>query len=120
MVKKNKLQELIDRGDILANMTKEDAIVYATKMGASDSLRGIAQMGSNLFGFESATQKLKEQDKLFQRILDHEEWGGAAMGAFLTSAVVADTYLLLDGVKKQNQLKTSPSMELWLEECILV
>ena len=90
MVKKNKLQELIDRGDILANMTKEDAIVYATKMGASDSLRGIAQMGSNLFGFESATQKLKEQDKLLQRILDHEEWGGAAMGAFLTSAVVAD------------------------------
>ena len=49
MVKKNKLQELIDRGDILANMTKEDAIVYATNMGASDSLRGIAQMWSNLF-----------------------------------------------------------------------
>ena len=84
------LQELIDQEDPLAGMTKGDAIKYATKMGASDSLRGLSQMGSSLFGFDGATEELKRSDQKLQRILDHEEWGGAAMGAFLTSAIIAD------------------------------
>ena len=102
------LKELIEQEDPLANITKGDALKYATKMGASDSLRGLAQIGSGLFGFEEATEKLKKQDQKLQRILDHEEWGGAAIGVFLTSAIAADPigYLPIIGwAKKAKTIK---------------
>ena len=102
------LKELIEQEDPLSKMTKGDALKYATKMGASDSLRGIAQIGSGLFGFEDATEELKKQDQKLQRILDHEEWGGAAMGVFLTSALAADPigYLPIIGwAKKAKTIK---------------
>jgi len=84
-------------------LSKSDAIKYAAKMGASDSLRGIAQFGAGLFGMEDATEELKRKDRTLQSILDNPEYGTEAMTAFLGSAVVADPvgYLPIVGAYKK-------------------
>lgn len=84
-------------------LSKADAIKYAAKMGASDSLRGIAQFGAGLFGMEEATEELKRKDRTLQSILDNPEYGTEAMTAFLGSAVVADPvgYLPIIGAYKK-------------------
>ena len=56
-------------------------------MGASDSLRGIAQMAGKTFGWDDFTDDL-EKDKVLNAILSNPEYGGKAMGAFLTSAML--------------------------------
>ena len=71
-------------------LTKGEALSYAAEMGASDSLRGIQQMGAKFFGADEAVEKLKERDRKLQAILDNKEYGNAAMGVFLSSAVIAD------------------------------
>ena len=71
-------------------LTKSEALTYAAKMGASDSIRGLQQMGSELFGFDETVEELKKADKKLQAILENPEYGNAAMGTFLSSAIIAD------------------------------
>lgn len=71
-------------------LSKSDALSYVAKMGASDSIRGLQQIGAKVFGADETIEKLKKQDKKLQAILENPEYGNAAMGTFLTSAIVAD------------------------------
>lgn len=71
-------------------LSKSEALKYAASMGASDSLRGLQQIGAKFFGADEAVEKLKERDRKLQSILDNKEYGNAAMGTFLASAVIAD------------------------------
>ena len=71
-------------------LSKSEALSYAAEMGASDSLRGIQQMGAELFGFDDTVKRLKEKDRKLRSILDNQKYGNAAMGTFLSSAVIAD------------------------------
>ena len=71
-------------------LSKKEALTYAAKMGATDSLRGLKQIGAKFFGAEDTLEKLKKQDKKLQAILENEEYGTAAIGTFLSSAVIAD------------------------------
>tara|TARA_R100000995_G_scaffold24951_3_gene10757 strand:+ start:3421 stop:8517 length:5097 start_codon:yes stop_codon:yes gene_type:complete len=81
-----KYQELVPT----FGLSKSDALSYVAKMGASDSIRGIQQMGAKLFGADETIEELKKQDKKLQAILENPEYGNAALGTFLTSAIVAD------------------------------
>tara|TARA_R110002167_G_scaffold366372_1_gene595521 strand:+ start:458 stop:4783 length:4326 start_codon:yes stop_codon:yes gene_type:complete len=71
-------------------LSKSEALKYAAKMGASDSLRGLQQIGAKFFGADEAVERLKEQDKKLQAILNNKTYGTAATGTFLSSAVIAD------------------------------
>ena len=71
-------------------LSKKEALTYAAKMGATDSLRGLKQMGAKVFGLDDTLEELKSRDKKLQAILNSEEYGNAAMGTFLSSAVIAD------------------------------
>ena len=71
-------------------LTKSEALSYAAKMGASDSIRGLQQMGSELFGFDETVEELKKSDRKLQAILENPEYGNAALGTFLSSAIIAD------------------------------
>ena len=71
-------------------LSKSEALKYVAQMGASDSLRGIQQLGAKVFGFDDTLDKLKESDKKLQAILQSKEYGNAALGTFLSSAVIAD------------------------------
>ena len=71
-------------------LSKKEALTYAAKMGATDSLRGLKQIGAKVFGLDDTLEKLKKQDKKLQSILENEEYGTAATGTFLSSAVIAD------------------------------
>ena len=83
----------------LYKMDQEEALKYATKMGASDSLRGIAQGFGKTVGWETVTDYLKEKDKKLTAILNHPEYGTKANVAFLGAAVIADplTYVPIAG-----------------------
>ena len=83
----------------LYKMDQEEALKYAAKMGASDSLRGIAQGFGKIVGWETLTDSLKEKDKKLTAILNHPEYGLKANAAFLGSAIVADplTYVPIAG-----------------------
>ena len=71
-------------------LSKSEALKYVAQMGASDSLRGIQQMGAEIFGFDDTIDRLKKSDKKLQAILQSKEYGNAALGTFLSSAVIAD------------------------------
>jgi hypothetical protein len=71
-------------------LSQADALTYAAKMGALDSYHGISQFIGDTFGIDDAVEELKAKDRTLQAILESEEYGGKAMGAFLASAVVAD------------------------------
>ena len=81
------------------NVSQKEALEYAVQMGASDSLRGIAQMAGKTFGWDDFTDDLRKKDKVLNSILSNPEYGGKAMGAFLTSAIAADpvTYIPIVG-----------------------
>ena len=83
----------------LYNVSEREALEYAVDMGASDSLRGIAQMAGKTFGWDDFTEDLRKRDKVLNSILSNPEYGGKAMGAFLTSAIAADpvTYIPIVG-----------------------
>ena len=95
--------DLIRQHDPTFQLSKSEALTYAAEMGASDSWRGLKQMGANFFGFEDTVEELKEKDRKLQAILDNEEYGGAATGTFLTSAVIADPigYIPIVGTAKK-------------------
>ena len=44
-------------------LTKSEALTYATGMGASDTARGISQMFSNAIGWDTASEALKKKDE---------------------------------------------------------
>ena len=71
-------------------LSKKEALTYAAKMGATDSLRGLKQIGAKFFNAEDTLEELKKQDKKLQSILENKEYGTAATGTFLSSAVIAD------------------------------
>ena len=71
-------------------LTKSEALSYAAKMGASDSIRGLQQMGAEFFGFDETVEELKKSDRKLQAILENPEYGNAALGTFLSSAIIAD------------------------------
>jgi len=86
-------QYIRDNINPLYKLNKDEAIDYATSMGVSDSLRGIAQLfgkGGDFFGWDALTNSLKKKDKKLQAILEHPEYGKDANIAFLTSAIAAD------------------------------
>ena len=85
--------------DPLYKVTKAEALTYAGEMGASDSLRGIAQFASKSFGADEYLDALKKKDDTLNAILNHPEWGTQGMVTFLSSAIVADpvTYIPIVG-----------------------
>jgi len=90
-------------------LTKSEALTYATGMGASDSARGISQMFSNAIGWDTASEALKKKDKKLRAVFEHPEFGTEAMIAFLSSAIVADpiTYVPIVGwMSKGKKAKT--------------
>ncbi len=80
-------------------LTKSEALTYATGMGASDTARGISQMFSNAIGWDTASEALKKKDDKLRAVLEHPEYGTEATIAFLSSAIVADpvTYVPIVG-----------------------
>jgi len=80
-------------------LSKSEALTYATGMGASDTARGIGQMFSNAVGWDTASEALKKKDDKLRAVLEHPEFGTEATIAFLSSAVVADpvTYVPIVG-----------------------
>jgi len=80
-------------------LTKSEALTYATGMGASDTARGISQMFSNAIGWDTASEALKKKDDKLRAVLEHPEFGTEATVAFLSSAIVADpaTYVPIVG-----------------------
>ena len=67
-------------------LSKQDAIWYATKMGLSDTLRGVGQLaGGGVFGQEYLAEK---QAKL-NELMDDEEYGTAVTAAYF-AGMIAD------------------------------
>ena len=87
-------------------LTKKEALKYARRMGMSDSLRGIAQLGSGLFRMDDATEKLKTMDHRLHKILENPEYGTRALGAFMGMAMFADPLNLAPGAGLVTKAKT--------------
>jgi len=79
------------------NLSRKDALMYAGGMGVSDTWRGVKQMFHTVFDNEKKLEELRRQDKTLNAIFDNEEYGGAAMGAFMTASIIGDPAGLLVG-----------------------
>tara|TARA_R110002073_G_scaffold67899_1_gene168779 strand:+ start:2864 stop:7309 length:4446 start_codon:yes stop_codon:yes gene_type:complete len=71
-------------------MTQDEAIRYATKMGMTDSIRGLQQMYGQITNSEDLLDKLKSKDEKLNQILENEEYGGKALAAWMGSAIALD------------------------------
>lgn len=71
-------------------ISQKEAISYAARMGASDSMRGIKQIFGNLTGNEDLLEELKKKDKKLKMIFENPEYGGKATAAYFGSAVALD------------------------------
>ena len=71
-------------------ISEKEAVRYAAKMGATDSMRGIQQIFGNLTGNEDLIEKLKEKDNKLKKIFENSEYGGKAEAAYFGSAVALD------------------------------
>ena len=76
--------------DPLYKVSEREAMLYAAEMGASDSIRGIAQGIGKTFGADEYLEALAEKDNTLNSILNHPEWGTKGMTAFLGSAIALD------------------------------
>jgi hypothetical protein len=76
--------------DPLYKVSEREAMLYAAEMGASDSIRGIAQGIGKTFGADEYLEALAEKDNTLNSILNHPEWGTKGMTAFLSSAIALD------------------------------
>ena len=76
--------------DPLYKVNEKEAMLYAAEMGASDSIRGIAQGIGKTFGADEYLEALAEKDNTLNSILNHPEWGTKGMTAFLASAIALD------------------------------
>jgi hypothetical protein len=98
--------------DPLYKLDKAEAMRYATKMGSSDTARGIAQLfgkAGEYFGADGLTNALKKKDDKLRAIFNSPEYGNQALATFLASAVAADpvTYLPIIGwISKGKKAKT--------------
>ena len=72
----------------IEGMTKGEAIYYAAQMGMSDSVRGIKQWWGKTWDDEELLEGLRLDHERLVRIMQHEDYGGAAMGTFYGTALV--------------------------------
>ena len=68
----------------------KEAMGYAIKQGALDSINGIQQIYGQLTGKGSLLDKLKEDNKKLKEIFENKEYGDDAYKAYLASAMVLD------------------------------
>jgi len=102
--------------DPLYKVSEKEAMLYAAEMGASDSIRGIAQGIGKTFGADEYLDALADKDNTLNAILNHPEWGKKGMTAFLGSAIALDpvTYAPIVGwISKGKKAKNLKELTLY-------
>ena len=80
--------EIIDK-DIIG-LSRKEALKYATRSGALDSVRGIRQMFGNMTGNEDLIEELKKKNKKLKLLMEHPEYGDEVTAAYFGSAIALD------------------------------
>jgi hypothetical protein len=89
--------------DIFPSLSREEALKYAMKSGAMDSVRGIKQMFGKLTGNEDLLEELKKKNKKLKELMEHPEYGDEVTAAYLGSSIALDPvgYIPLVGWAKK-------------------
>ena len=74
----------------LGDLSREEALQYALKMGMTDSYRGITQMSAKAKNNTSLLDELKKKDQKLRQIFEHPEYGDSAFGYYMTGAIALD------------------------------
>ena len=80
--------EIIDKDTI--GLSRKEALKYATRSGALDSVRGIRQMFGNMTGNEDLIEELKKKNKKLKLLMEHPEYGDEVTAAYFGSAIALD------------------------------
>ena len=75
---------------VTPRLNREEALKYAMKSGAMDSVRGIKQIYGNLTGNEDLLEELKKKNKKLKDLMEHPEYGDDITAAYFGSAIALD------------------------------